>query len=81
MAEDNAREIRAEVVRRALDESGLSRAQVARDSGLNEATIWGWINGRSIPSPESVARLADALEKRGGALTELARELREAVGE
>jgi len=67
-------------VREALDASGLTRAQLARDSGLNEATIWGWLNGRSVPTPDSMEKLAVGLERRGGELTELAKKLREAAG-
>lgn len=65
----------------ALDASGLTRAQIARDSGLNEATIWGWLNGRSAPTPESLLKLADGLDRRGGELHDLAEELRKAAGE
>jgi transcriptional regulator with XRE-family HTH domain len=62
-----------------LNASGLTRAQIARDSGLNEATIWGWLNGRSVPTPESLEKLAEGLEKRGGELQALAEELRNAA--
>ena len=73
---DPGREARATIVREALNGSGLARAQIARDSGLNEATIWGWLNGRSVPTPESLLRLAEGLERRGGELQALAKELR-----
>jgi len=78
---DSGRKRRAMIVKKVLDASGLTRAQVARDSGLNEATIWGWLNGRSVPTPESLRKLASGLEKRGGDLQNLARELREEAGE
>ena len=59
------------LVKRVLAEAGLTRAQLARDTGLNEATIWAWVNGRRIPELESLQRLADGLEKRGGNLQAL----------
>jgi len=66
---------------RILKECGLTRAQLARDSGLNEGTLWAWLNGRRTPGPESLLKLADGLEKRGSRLAALAQELRKEAGE
>ncbi len=67
------------LVKRILTEAGLTRAQLARDTGLNEATLWAWVTGRRVPEPESLQRLAAGLERRGGELSELAKELRKAA--
>lgn len=70
-----------EMIDQALDRAAASLEDVARDVGVSYETLYAWKNGRRNPSPENLARLADALEKRGGELTELARELREEAGE
>ena len=51
------------------------------DSGMNPATIWGWVKGRSVPEPASLLKLAKGLERRGGDLQTLAQELRQAAEE
>jgi transcriptional regulator with XRE-family HTH domain len=61
-----------------LARCGLTRAQLARDTGLNESTIWAWVKGKRAPEPDSLEKLAAGLERRGGELTKLAAELREA---
>lgn len=78
---DPSREARVQIAMEALNASGLTRAQIARDSGLNEATIWGWLNGRSAPTPDSLRKLAEGLERRGGELATLAERLRTAAEE
>lgn len=65
----------------ALDRAAASLEDLANDVGVSYNTLHAWRTGRRNPSPENLARLADALEKRGGELTDLARELREAAGE
>ena len=40
-----------------------------------------WSAGHRNPTPENLAALADALERRGGELQALAKELREAAAE
>lgn len=55
--------------------------ELADEAGVSYATLRAWADDRRNPSPENLARLADALERRGGELTELARELREAAGD
>ena len=69
------------IAKQVLTACGLSRAQLARDTGLNESTLWAWIVGRRVPEPESLAKLAEGLERRGGELQDLAAELRKAAGE
>ena len=53
----------------------------ADDAGVSYDTLWAWKVGRRNPSPGNLARLAEALERRGGDLTALAEELRKAAEE
>ena len=64
------------VAQEVLATCGLTRAQIARDTGLNEATIWSWVKGKHVPGPESLEKLAAGLEHRGGELVTLAERLR-----
>ena len=52
--------------------------ELAAEVGVSRATLYAWRNGKRNPTPENLARLADALERRGGELSELAAKLREA---
>lgn len=74
---DPRREARLQIAKEALNASGLTRAQIARDTGLNEATIWGWLNGRSAPTPDSLRKLAEGLEHRSQELHGLAERVRQ----
>lgn len=65
----------------AIQDSGLARTQLARDSGLSEATIWAWLKGKRNASPEALQQLAAGLRKRGDHLHRLAEELDRAAGE
>lgn len=71
----------ASMVRRIVEEASVSLASLADEAGISTATLYAWANEKRNPTPENLARLADALEKRGGELTELAEELREAAEE
>jgi hypothetical protein len=53
-----------DVVREVIEESGLPRTLIAEDAHLSRATIITWLAGTRTPQPESVAQLADGLEKR-----------------
>jgi transcriptional regulator with XRE-family HTH domain len=52
------------VVREVIEESGLPRTLVAEDANLSRASIIAWLAGTRMPQPESVAQLADGLERR-----------------
>jgi transcriptional regulator with XRE-family HTH domain len=52
------------VVREVIEESGLPRTLIAEDANLSRASIIAWLAGTRTPQPESVAQLADGLEKR-----------------
>ena len=69
------------LIRRVVEESGISQAQLARDAGLSYAALHAWIIGARSPRSDSLLQLAGGLESRSDALRELAKELRRAVGE
>jgi transcriptional regulator with XRE-family HTH domain len=64
-----------------IEDCGLTRAQLARDSGLSEATVWAWLKGTRKPSADSMRQLAAGLRKRGDSLARLADELDREAGE
>jgi transcriptional regulator with XRE-family HTH domain len=64
------------VVREVIEDSGLTRTQIAEDANLSRATMIAWLAGTRTPQPESVAQLADGLEKRAEILQGLVRRLR-----
>jgi transcriptional regulator with XRE-family HTH domain len=59
-----------------LQESELPRTLIAKDAELGRATLESWLSGLRNPSPESLAQVADGLEKRGHRLQKLATRLR-----
>lgn len=63
-------------VREVIEESGLPRTLIAEDANLSRAAIIAWLAGTRTPQPESVAQLADGLEKRAEILQTLVRRLR-----
>lgn len=65
----------------ALDRAAASLEDIAAESGISYDTLYAWRHGRRNPSPENLARLADALEKRNDELARLVRELRRAADE
>ena len=65
----------------ALEIAPASLQAIADEAGVSYRTLWGWKSGRHNPLPENLAALATALERRGGELTELAQQLRQAAGE
>jgi transcriptional regulator with XRE-family HTH domain len=66
----------ADVVREVIEESGLPRTLIAEDAHLSRATIITWLAGTRTPQPESVAQLADGLEKRAKLIQTLVARLR-----
>ena len=50
--------------------------ELADEVGVSYASIHSWADGRRNPTPENLAALADALERRGGELQDLAEHLR-----
>jgi len=66
----------AGVVREVIEESGLPRTLIAEDARLSRATLITWLAGTRTPQPESVAQLADGLERRAKQLQSLVTKLR-----
>lgn len=69
------------MVRKVIQDSGLSRALIARDSGLSWSALNLWIAKKRTPQPESVRQLATGLRTRAAKLEALAAELDTAAGE
>jgi transcriptional regulator with XRE-family HTH domain len=67
------------LIRRVVEESGISQAQLARDAGLSYAALHAWIIGARTPRTESLVQLAEGLEGRSDALRALANQLRRAA--
>lgn len=67
----------AEVVREVIEESGLPRTLIAEDANLSRATLITWLAGTRTPQPETVAQLADGLERRANQLQSLVTRLRD----
>jgi len=70
----------AAVVREVIEESGLPRTLIAEDAHLSRATLITWLAGTRTPQPESVAQLADGLERRAQQLQSLVTRLRRLLG-
>jgi transcriptional regulator with XRE-family HTH domain len=64
------------VVREVIEESGLPRTLIAEDANLSRAAIIAWLAGTRTPQPESVAQLADGLERRAKLILTLVARLR-----
>ena len=45
-----AKEVKAEIVRR-VKEEGISVAQAAKDAGIHETTIYGWLGSGATSAP------------------------------
>jgi transcriptional regulator with XRE-family HTH domain len=71
--EDDSKQAVAE----SLGQARVSLTSIAHTAGLSYATLHAWWKGRRNPTPEGLARVAQALECKSGELTELARRLRE----
>jgi transcriptional regulator with XRE-family HTH domain len=65
-----------DVVREVIEESGLPRTLVAQDAHLSRATLITWLAGTRTPQPDSVAQLADGLERRAHHVLRLVSRLR-----
>jgi transcriptional regulator with XRE-family HTH domain len=66
----------SQVVREVIEESGLPRTLIAEDANLSRATLITWLAGTRTPQPETVAQLADGLERRASQLQSLVGKLR-----
>lgn len=69
------------LIGRVIQQSGVSRAQLARDAELSSAALNAWTaRGKASrePQPESLQKLAAGLDRRAEILRGLAEEVREA---
>lgn len=66
------------MIDQALESAAASMEEIAEEIGVTYNTLYAWRTGRRTPTAENRAALADALGRRGGELTRLAEELREA---
>lgn len=66
-------------MRAVVDRSAIPQAELARLAGISYAALHAWLTGRRRPSPDSVRKVADALEAHSGELRGLADELRASV--
>ena len=64
-----------EMIQRVLEAAPLSIDGLAKDAGISRATLYAWMNGKRNPTSENLDALADALDRRGGDLHELAERL------
>ncbi len=69
------------VVRELIEESELPHTLIARDTNLSRAAVVAWVSGTRTPQPESIAQLADGLEKRANRLQYIAFRLRSLLEE
>lgn len=63
----------------AIEFGTKTAGELAEEVGVSRSTLYLWRSGDRHPTPKHVARLADALERRSGRLTELAKMLKEAA--
>ena len=62
-----------------LEAAPLSIDSLAKEAGVSRGTLYLWMNGKRNPTSENLDALADALDRRGGKLHELAKQLRQAT--
>ena len=68
-----------EMIQKVLEAAPLSIDSLAKEAGVSRGTLYLWMNGKRNPTSENLAALANALERRGGELQELAEQLRQAT--
>lgn len=71
----------AGMLKRAVELASGNLAELAGEVGVSYHTLRAWADGRRNPSPANLLRLADVIERRGGELQEVARQLRAAAGD
>lgn len=71
----------AKLVQEALHEVAPDLKDIAEETGISYASIKAYRSGERTPGDENLARLAEALERRGVSLIRDAARLREAQSE
>jgi len=69
-----------ELIQRVLDEAPFSMRQLAEEAGLSYDALRSWATDRRTPRLENLESLAAALERRAERLSEVAGEIRRAIG-
>ena len=67
------------MIQKVLEAAPLSIDALAKEAGVSRGTLYMWMNGKRNPTSENLAARADALDRRGSDLHELAKQLREAT--
>lgn len=44
-------------------EAGVPRSAICKEAGVDQSTLWKWVNGRSSPVMSSRQAVLDAIEK------------------
>lgn len=69
------------MIQEALKEGPFSLREIAEDMGGSYGTLREWSRGARTPSDENVGRIADAFERRARRLLEIARRMRQTIGD
>lgn len=70
-----------DLIRMVERDSGMTRGQLARTSGLSVSAFLAWTQGQGTPRKRSLERLASALEHRARVLLTLAADVRVAASD
>lgn len=62
-ARDATAKARLAALRQAFHESGLRQREIVAASGLPQANVSKWLNGRAEPSPATIDALCRAIEE------------------
>lgn len=65
------------LMRDVVERSKIPQAELARLSGISYATLHAWLNGKRNPSPDSLRKVAEGLDRYGSEMQGLAGEVRE----
>ena len=68
-----------EMIQKVLEAAPLTIDGLAKEAGVSRGTLYLWMNGKRNPTSENLVALADALDRRGSDLHELAEQLRQAT--
>ena len=68
------------MIAKALGLATGSLEKLADEIGVTRFTLWLWASGERNPTPANLKKLADILERRGGELSRVAKQLRRASG-
>jgi transcriptional regulator with XRE-family HTH domain len=58
-------------LRRAREAAGESQSGLSQKLGLSRSAVWQWENGETVPTPDNVATVEQALRLQPGSLSRL----------